>query len=98
MPFSYSNTVMFANPTVSSLKCSGGVSALASQQAKLRSRAETIVEVISRVMIPLSASPARSTGSTVALRRFSKIAYATEVFVALFKQLIDQDFAEALQV
>src|SRR5438477_12021673 len=98
MPFSYSNTVMFANPTVSSLKCSDGVSALASQQAKFRSRAETIVEVISRVMILLSASPARSTGSTVALRRFGKIAEATEFFVALFQQLIDRGFQEALQV
>src|SRR5512133_3133177 len=98
MPFSYSNTVMFANPTVSSLKYSGGVSALASRQARLRSRAETIVEVISQVMILLSASPAGSTGSAVALRRFGKIAEATEFFVALFQQLIDRDFEEALQV
>ena len=39
-----------------------------------------------------------STGSAVALRRFGKIAEATEFFVALFQQLIDRDFQEALQV
>ena len=49
-------------------------------------------------MILLSASPAGSTGSAVALRRFGKIAEATEFFVALFQQLIDRDFQEALQV
>src|SRR6516165_9643649 len=98
MPFSYSNTVMFANPAVSSLKCSGGVSALASQQAKLRTKAKTIVAAISRVMILLSASPARLAGSTVTLRRFGKIAEATEFFVAFFQQLIDRDFEETLEV
>ena len=38
-----------------------------------------------------------STGSAVALGRFGKIAEATEFFVALFQQLIDRDFQEALR-
>src|SRR5205085_8324716 len=84
MPFSYSKTVMFANPTVSSLKCNGGVKALALLQAMIRTRAKTILEVISRLMTLLSATSARSAGSTVTLRRFGKIAEATEFFVALF--------------
>ena len=50
------------------------------------------------VMILRSATSAQSAGSTVALRRFGKIAEPTEFFVALFQQLIDRDFKEALQI
>ena len=42
----YSNTVMFANPTVSFSKWSGGVNALAHGRPKPRSRADIMVEPI----------------------------------------------------
>src|SRR4030095_11755824 len=61
MPFSYSNTVIFANPTVSFLKLSGGVEPSAQRQATPRNKAEMIVEMILRIMIlpgrPLKAPP-----------------------------------------
>src|SRR5438132_13984025 len=95
MPFWYSNTVMFANPTVSFSKRSGGVEALAPPRAKPRSRAASI---ILRFTIPAQRYPTGSAGRTISPRRLGEIAEATEFFVAFFQQLIDRDFEQALKI
>src|SRR6266480_2926073 len=98
MPFWYSNTVMFANPTVSRSKRNGGVPASAARQEAPAIRATIIADPILFLINFCGERAAQSAGGAIALWRFGKIAEATEFLVAFFQQLIDRRLEQALKV